>query len=421
MAVTVVTGSQSYGINYTHRTDSSADWNDVPVSTYFYDLTTKLAYHKNSLGSIISIFDNNGGGKVAIADSDGIFVYYATLTAAFAAATSGSTIQLMTSMTEILTTTLTIPLGVNFNLNGNTLTIDQNNSNTSFSPVNFYVGKVTNGTIIRTNGTGAIFYSATSAPEINFTGLVTEYNGGYHVSFNSGTFIGIRAKGTSNVVLNGASHIGAVVTVTSGVCFQLVSATRCSATATTGICYNQGSTNYCVGSTTTGNVYNNIFLPNGRVMNSTGYSSNGYVFNTSNVYNCFGSTLSSDVAFVSICEYVKLTTVSGRALVGDGTHCLLRSDSSYCASMGNSVSLTFCTMISNWNDPTARAVVMGTNCDVSHNDIKMANASSYAIGNIGSSSYGGLNTVRGCAAVYDPAHTQLTVNTSDSQGNLLKI
>jgi hypothetical protein len=62
---------------------------------------------------------------------------------------------------------------------------------------------------------------------------------------------------------------------------------------------------------------------------------------------------------------------------------------------------------------------MGTNCEVEFNTIKMANLSSYAIGFSGNSSSGGINIGRGCAAVYDPAHTKLTVNTSDSQGNLL--
>ena len=56
MAVTTITTKMSAGVNYTVTTDSSADWTSVPVSTYFYDLTDKIVYYKDSDSNIINLF-----------------------------------------------------------------------------------------------------------------------------------------------------------------------------------------------------------------------------------------------------------------------------------------------------------------------------------------------------------------------------
>jgi hypothetical protein len=49
------------GVQYTKVTDSSADWTSVANSTYFYDLTDKIVYYKNSSGIILSLFAQNAG------------------------------------------------------------------------------------------------------------------------------------------------------------------------------------------------------------------------------------------------------------------------------------------------------------------------------------------------------------------------
>ncbi len=65
MAVTVVTTSMAAGVNYTHTTDTSADWPAVPVDTYFYDLFEKLVYYKDGSGTIIPIYAVGGGEDLA--------------------------------------------------------------------------------------------------------------------------------------------------------------------------------------------------------------------------------------------------------------------------------------------------------------------------------------------------------------------
>jgi hypothetical protein len=388
-----------------------------------YDKTA--AINKRYNGSTW-VEEGSANGKVAIYDANGKPTFYTTLTAAFAAATSGSTIQLMTSMTETLTTALTIPFGVNINLNGNTLTISQNNANNTFQTdvSTGYVGQIINGTIKRTNGSGTIITVTNSASDvqIDFTGLFTDYTGGVH--FNSQRtdseikFRGLKCIGTTNspLVLGACGVENFTAKVTSGICFQGVSnVSKSTATATSGQCYNACTVFGSYGTTISGNVYQSC-----TVRSSYGLSSTGNVYDTSSIIHSEGLSGSGYGLVSGTSEHSKLTSTSNNATTGSKTtFCELRSDTTYTANMGNNAVVKFCEIICNWNSSGARGIVMGTNCEVEFNTIKMANLSSYAIGFSGNSSSGGINIGRGCAAVYDPAHTKLTVNTSDSQGNLL--
>lgn len=58
MAVTVLTTTMSGAVNYTVTTASSSDWGGVSNSTYFYDLTDKIVYYKDSTGSILSPYSS---------------------------------------------------------------------------------------------------------------------------------------------------------------------------------------------------------------------------------------------------------------------------------------------------------------------------------------------------------------------------
>jgi len=65
MAVTVVTTKMAGGVNYTHTTDTSADWPSVPVSTYFYDIDTEIVYYKDAAGTVIDAYEEGGLTTVA--------------------------------------------------------------------------------------------------------------------------------------------------------------------------------------------------------------------------------------------------------------------------------------------------------------------------------------------------------------------
>lgn len=65
MAVVAITTTMVAGVKYTHTTDSSADWASISNDTYFYDLTTKLVYYKDTTGKIVNSFS----GLVYFAES----------------------------------------------------------------------------------------------------------------------------------------------------------------------------------------------------------------------------------------------------------------------------------------------------------------------------------------------------------------
>ena len=60
MPITTLNIVSAGAINYTHMTDSSADWSLVPTSTYFYDKTDKLVHYKDTSGNILDIFSVGG-------------------------------------------------------------------------------------------------------------------------------------------------------------------------------------------------------------------------------------------------------------------------------------------------------------------------------------------------------------------------
>ena len=60
MAVLTVTGTPVSGVRYTVTTASSSDWASVSNSTYFFDLTDKIVYYKNSSGAVINPFIDSG-------------------------------------------------------------------------------------------------------------------------------------------------------------------------------------------------------------------------------------------------------------------------------------------------------------------------------------------------------------------------
>jgi hypothetical protein len=111
MAVTVITTKMAAAINYTHVTDTSADWSLIPTDTYFYDKADKLPHYKDISGNIIEVFtpatlSNN------IYNTDGSLTANRTLT--------GAGYELLLTSLKLFTVNLA-PL---FGLNGYTINVD---------------------------------------------------------------------------------------------------------------------------------------------------------------------------------------------------------------------------------------------------------------------------------------------------------
>ena len=123
---------------------SGAEWGSITgtLSTQS-DLQSALDSKQDDLISGTNIKSINGNsllgsgdlvvggssGVWGISNSSGVYTYYATLTLAMAAATSGQTIEMFASVVETGAVTVTLKTGVNINGNGHTYTL--NNSGTS--------------------------------------------------------------------------------------------------------------------------------------------------------------------------------------------------------------------------------------------------------------------------------------------------
>ena len=63
MAVTTTKlPNTAIGITYSVITDSSSDWASVSNDVYFFDKATDLPYYKNASGTVVSLFEEGGGG-----------------------------------------------------------------------------------------------------------------------------------------------------------------------------------------------------------------------------------------------------------------------------------------------------------------------------------------------------------------------
>lgn len=115
------------GINYTHMTDSSADWPSasLPNGTYFYDKTDKLPHYKDANGNILDVINKTDVTQAAVSDETTALTsgtnkltfrmgYTMTLTAVRAslttAQTSGAifTVDINVNGASVLSTKITI-------------------------------------------------------------------------------------------------------------------------------------------------------------------------------------------------------------------------------------------------------------------------------------------------------------------------
>ena len=151
---------------------------------------------------------STSSGIVGIANSSGVYTYYATYTLAMAAASAGDTVEQFGNITETGNVTITIPNEVNVNLNGYTYTLD-GSDNTLFSKGGSGTKtKFINGTIIKKNsptpngGGGGL--SVTQTAELDCTGLTVISDGATVLNFNtSGSGQGLITKG--NFIYDGTN------------------------------------------------------------------------------------------------------------------------------------------------------------------------------------------------------------------------
>lgn len=91
-------------------------------------------------------------GKIGISDVNGEYTYYSDLSSAAAASISGDTIVFFTDITDISSTTVILPDGVDINLNGFTYTLNNAGTNNSIQTTPSATNNIFNGIIDRVGG-----------------------------------------------------------------------------------------------------------------------------------------------------------------------------------------------------------------------------------------------------------------------------
>lgn len=130
--------------------------------------------YKDNLGVVSDLTIGGYATDVlGIADSNGVYTFYSDFASATAAASAGDTIEMFGDITETGNVTVTIPSGVNLNMNGHTYTLDgQGIDAIAYAGTNTKTS-ITNGKIIHSNsGTlGSALYISGSPDLVDCTGL----------------------------------------------------------------------------------------------------------------------------------------------------------------------------------------------------------------------------------------------------------
>lgn len=247
------------------------------------------------LGSGDLVISGGGGsGIFGITNASGVYTYYATLTLAMAAATSGQTIEMFANVTETGAVTITLKNGVNINGNGYTYTLNNSGLIHAFSAANSVVTfcNINNLNVIRTGSTGSLFDNSCLILGINGSGIINCSGSTFR---NSGSGCGILFNSNSAheinyAVAHGTNSYGAIGIFSNSA--KLNNSIGYATSGGTGIrCHTGGDIQNCTGISDSGY---GIYGLNGNQSNSVGISTSGSGFLVAaNAYNCVGRSISS--------------------------------------------------------------------------------------------------------------------------------
>jgi hypothetical protein len=247
------------------------------------------------LGSGDLVISGGGGsGIFGISNASGVYTYYATLTLAMAAATSGQTIEMFADVTETGAVTITLKNGVNINGNGHTYTLNNSGLIHALSVATSATVScnIINLNVIRTGGTGTISDNTCLSFGINTAGII---NCGGSTFRNSGSGCAIVFNSNSTNEINYAVAYATTTWGAFAIFSNQAKLNNCIGYGTSGgygiRCHSGGNIQNCTGISDSGY---GIFGGNGEPSNCTGISSSGVGFYaTNNAFNCVGRSVSS--------------------------------------------------------------------------------------------------------------------------------
>jgi hypothetical protein len=401
---------------------TSTDWTTFNGKQNAITLTTTGTSGAATLvGSTLNVpnYATSASGIFGIANTSGVYTYYATLTLAMAAATSGQTIEMFADVTETGAVTITLKNGVNINGNGHTYTYT-NTANNCFIDNGVAVScSILDLNVTRqaATSTGHIFYITSNNTSIDFSGSFIYYNvvtPGVYSCFQMPTYNGngiiknLNAKSTGNAI-NSINYYG----------IRFIN---------------------CIGESTG----SGVGIGGHTIIGSTGISVSGYGISTENggiVYNSVGiSTSSTGISGQQIKQCSAISTSgdaingysvincyakssSGRAIAGFANlgsyyNCTCETDTNNVTNTNLVIGIFNSSCITNWNNANGHCLSRAStivNCY-----LQVANASANCIYYVSALTvkYAN-NSFVGATTPVNANITQGIVNTQDNQGNIL--
>lgn len=277
------------------------------------------------LGSGNLVVSGGASGVFGISNSSGVYTYYATLTLAMAAATSGQVIEMFADVTETGAVTITLKNSVNINGNGYTYTLNNSGLIHAFSAANSVNTScsILNLNLVRTGSTGStfdnggLFLGTGSSGTINCSGSTFRNNGsGCAILFNTSSTHEI-----NNATAFATTAFGAIG-IFSSAGAKLSNSVGYGTSGGYGIkCHSGGEIQNCIGYSDSSY---GIFASFGTHLNSIGISVTGNGFGANAIANnCSGKSTSGigfeSVGGASISNCVG-TSVSGRGFVSQNAN-----------------------------------------------------------------------------------------------------
>lgn len=424
----------------TNLIDSNAVFDALELSK-LHDVDTTGAVTGNVLaldGSVWKPTTISSGGIFGISNSSGVYTYYATLTLAMAAATSGQTIEMFANVTETGAVTITLKEGVTINGNGYTYNVTNAGASDVFETTVAGIYRVYNLNVNRVNATGGFILRAR-----NFVVSLHYFDNSYFIT-NQG---GVRSQ-SANVIqrfynLN-------ITIIGSGSAFEglqdneVYNATlRGTSTATgnlfnIGIIYNS-TLNHEGNATSALNVdaFNCTFIArgggqtiqNGRNISNCSiynFANSGHFVGCQQFNNCLIFSASSSGSYTEGVTLYKNCTIISNANTGaiNGYH----RNSSILSTAGIAAYVFFVvgfhynsTIQSSWNNAAGHGLRVGiAGVDIVECTIEVASTSANNI--FATSAFTAKyanNAFKGATTPINANITQGVTNIHDSQGNIL--
>lgn len=453
--------TEQTNVDDTDRLDISTDLAGTPTTKYLSYGTLKTNLTNDGFasdGDNVSNFANDAGyitsvpsGALGIANTSGVYTFYADFAAANAAASAGDTIQLFADITETSAVSVILKNGVSYNFNGHTYTLSNSGTNNAFelNGTGTEKARLFNGRIVRTGGgtpstaNSAGLFAVQCTIEANR--FIVENDFGAAVIGQTPNLIGFNMKGetygyygsgVSNVIefCKGEGNSQAGIYALGGDlrhCIgRSVSGAGIHCRLTAEFCYgfssgfygieilNSAKISHCVGEST-GN--NGIRAQDSEVSHCKGISTSneGMLTQNSTVYNCY--------AFSSATQAFQ-TQGGGGATILNNTFISTAANAAT-LNIGSNIDTIRFTFSGNFCKTTAASqhCLLVTNATsnnstvISKNKFDLVSAANYSISAGGvakparilNNEYSDVSTTP-----VDPLLTQLQTNAADTFGNI---